>query len=158
MAHPNLALIQALRQASANLRANMPYAWGHHGACNCGHILQVVTHLSKEEILEYAQTGIGEWTEMAQGWCETTNVPVDTLISKLGAIGLTPTDIHNLEYLQDRVILEKLPGGIRWLQKNKREDVVLYFETMAHVLEEKLISSIEIPKLVTNSHRVAAIV
>jgi hypothetical protein len=36
--------------------------------------------------------------------------------------------------------------------------VVLYFETMAHVLEEKLISSIEIPKLVTNSHRVAAIV
>jgi hypothetical protein len=147
MAHPNLALIQALRQASVNLRNNMPYAWGHHGACNCGHILQVVTHLSKEEILEYAQTGIGEWTEIASGWCETTSLPVDILISRLEAMGLTATDIHNLEYLQDRKILEKLPGGMRWLQKNKRADVVLYFETMANVLEEMLICSIQIPKL-----------
>ncbi|HJW17210.1 MAG TPA: hypothetical protein VJ499_08815 [Flavisolibacter sp.] len=158
MAHPNLALIQALRQAADNLRSNVPYAWGHHGACNCGHILQVVTHLSKEEILEYAQTGIGEWTEIAQGRCETTNVPVDMLISKLGGIGLTATDIHNLEYLQDRVILEKLPGGIRWLQKNRREDVILYFETMADVLEERLISTIEIPKPEIGLHLAEAMV
>jgi hypothetical protein len=69
------------------------------------------------------------------------------LVSRLEAIGLTATDIHNLEYLQDRKILEKLPGGMRWLQKNKRADVVLYFETMANVLEEMLICSIQIPKL-----------
>jgi hypothetical protein len=157
MAHPNLTLIQALRQAACNLRNGLPYAWGHHGACNCGHILQVVTHLSKEEILNYAHSGIGEWTEIAQSWCETTRLPVDLLVSKLEAIGLTATDIHNLEYLQDRTILNKLPGGFRWLQKNQREDVILYFETMAEVLEEKLISSIEIPMVANASLHVAAI-
>lgn len=147
MAHPNLTLIQALRQAAHNLRNGVSYTWGHHGACNCGHLLQVVTHLSKEEILQYAHTGIGEWTEIAQSWCETTSVPVDMLVSKLEAIGLTATDIHNLEYLQEREILHKIPGGFRWLQKNKREDVILYFETMADVLEEKLISAIDIPEV-----------
>jgi hypothetical protein len=62
------------------------------------------------------------------------------MIAKLQAIGLTPTDIHNLEYLQDREILEALPGGFKWLKRNVREDVVLYFETMASVLEEKLLN------------------
>ena len=144
MAHPNLALVQALRQAAVNLRNGAPYAWGHHGACNCGHILQVVTQLNKEEILRYAQSGIGEWTEIAQSWCPTTNVPVGMMVSKLEGIGLTATDIHNLEYLQDKRILDKLPGGFRWLQKNQRDDVILYFETMADALEEKLISCIDI--------------
>ena len=144
MAHPNLVLIQALRQAAGNLRNGAPYAWGHHGACNCGHILQVVTRLSKEEILRYAQSGLGEWTEIAQSWCPATNVPVGLMVSKLEAIGLTASDIHNLEYLQDKGILDKLPGGFRWLQKNLRDDVILYFETMADALEEKLISHIDI--------------
>lgn len=65
MAYPNLTLIGALRQAATNLRQGAHYAWGHHGACNCGHVLQVVTHLTKEEILKYAHTDMGEWTEMA---------------------------------------------------------------------------------------------
>jgi hypothetical protein len=33
------------------------------------------------------------------------------------------------------------------LQKNQREDVVLYFETMADVLEEKLINRIDITQV-----------
>ena len=150
MAHPNLALIGALRQAACNLRNGTPYAWGHHGSCNCGQVLQVITHLSKEEILHYAHTGIGEWTEMAEEYCGFTQVPAYLMISKLEAIGLTPTDIHCLEYLQDREILEHLPGGFRWLQKNVKEDVILYFETMADVLQEKLLQSIELPELGTN--------
>jgi hypothetical protein len=147
MAHPNLALIGALRQAAHNLRNGAPYAWGHHGSCNCGQMLQVITHLSREEILHYAHTGIGEWTEMAEEYCGLTQVPAYLMISKLEAIGLTPTDIHCLEYLQDREILERLPGGFRWLQKNVREDVALYFETMADVLQEKLLQHIELPEL-----------
>ncbi len=147
MAHPNLALIGALRQAARNLRNSVPYAWGHHGSCNCGQVLQVITHLSKEEILHYAHTGMGEWTEMAQEYCGLTQVPAYLMISKLEAIGLTPTDIHCLEYLQDREILEHLPGGFQWLKKNVREDVILYFETMADVLQEKLLQHIELPEL-----------
>lgn len=146
MAHPNLALIGALRQAAVNLREGAHYAWGHHGSCNCGHVLQVVTHLSKEEILKYAHTGIGEWTEIAESYCGVTSAPADLLISKLEAIGLTPTDIHSLEYLQDREVLGVLPGGFRWLQKNRREDVIEYFETFAQLLEDKLLQHIPIPK------------
>jgi len=149
MAHPNLTLIGALRQAAQNLRNGAPYAWGNHGACNCGQVLQVVTHLSKDDILRYAHTGIGEWTEIAEEYCGITQVPAYLMVSKLEAIGLTPTDIHCLEYLKDREILERLPGGFRWLQKNVREDVMLYFETMADVLEEKLLHYIDLPRLDT---------
>jgi len=145
MAHPNLTLIGALRQAASNLDNGAHYAWGHHGSCNCGHLLQVVTHLSKEEILQRAHTGIGEWTEIAESVCDVTGLPAHEMIGRLQAIGLTPTDIHNLEYLQDRDVLELLPGGFRWLKKNVREDVVLYFQTMASWLEEKLVSHIELP-------------
>ena len=69
------------------------------------------------------------------------------LISKLEKLGLTPTDIHNLEYLEDRNVLENLPGGFRWLKKNVREDVVVYFETFASLLEEEIISHVALPEL-----------
>ncbi len=145
MAYSNLTLIGALRQAAQNLRQGAPYAWGNHGACNCGHVLQVVTHLSRQEILKYAHTGIGEWTEIAEEYCGVTNAPAQLMVSKLEAIGLTPTDIHCLEYLKDKSVLERLPGGFRWLQKNVREDVILYFETFAQMLEEQLLRRIDIP-------------
>jgi hypothetical protein len=146
MAYPNLTLIGALRQAASNLEGGAPYAWGHHGACNCGHVLQVVTHLTKEEILRHAHTGIGEWTELAEESCAVSSAPAYLMIAKLEAIGLTPTDIHCLEYLKDRAVLEQLRGGFRWLQKNVREDVVLYFRTFAQLLEDKLLQHIEIPR------------
>src|SRR5438093_8888950 len=101
MAHPNLTLIGALRKAAQNLQKGAYYAWGNHGACNCGHVLQVVTHLTQEEILRYAQTGIGEWTEIAEDYCTISNAPAYMLVSKLEALGLTPSDIHYLEYLKD---------------------------------------------------------
>lgn len=145
MANPNLVLIEALRNTANRLRSGSHYAWGNHGSCNCGNLLQVITHLSKEEILTYAQTGIGEWTELAEDYCGVTEAPVSLLLKKLQETGLTPTDIHHLEYLDDREVLNALPGGFRWLKRNQREDVILYFETFATLLEEKLIDSIEIP-------------
>lgn len=147
MAHPNLQLIEALRKAAQNLRNGAHYAWGHHGSCNCGHILQVVTRLNKKEILEHAQTVYGEWTEIAEDYCGVSNAPAYLLVSKLEKLGLTPTDIHNLEYLQDTAVLKNLPGGFRWLKRNLREDVIMYFETMAGMLEEELLKRIEVPKV-----------
>lgn len=145
MAHPNITLINALRMAALNIRNGAHYAWGHHGSCNCGHVLQVVTQLNKEEIVRYAQTVYGEWTEIAEEYCGISNAPAYLLISELEKLGLSPTDIHHLEYLTDREILNNLPGGFRWLQKNVREDVVVYFETFATLLEDKLIASVELP-------------
>ena len=147
MARPNSELIDALRGAAQNLRNGAHYAWGSHGSCNCGHLLQVVTHLSKEEIIRHAQTVCGEWTEIAEDYCGVTNAPAYLLVSKLERLGLTPTDIHNLEYLEDKDVLANLPGGFRWLKRNLREDVIVYFETMAEMLEEELLKKIELPSV-----------
>jgi len=145
MAYPSATLIIALRETATRLRDGAYYAWGHHGACNCGNLLQVVTALNKEEILNSAHTGFGEWTELAEDFCPVSDAPINLLISKLEAIGLTPTDIHNLEYLEDRKVLEKLPGGFKWLKKNNREHVILYFDTFAGILEEAWLETDELP-------------
>lgn len=145
MAHPNIKLIAALRTAAQNLRDGADYAWGHHGSCNCGHILQVITCLNKKEILEHAQTMCGEWTEIAEEYCGVTNAPAYLLLSKLEKLGLTPTDIHNLEYLEDKTVLENLPGGFQWLKRNVREDVIVYFETMAEMVETQLLKKGKLP-------------
>lgn len=141
MANPNKELIHALRETANRLRNGATYAWGNHGACNCGNLLQVITPLSRQEIMSYAQTGIGEWTELAEEFCGVSQAPVDLLLSKLIEAGLTPSDIHNLEYLDNREVLENLPGGFRWLKRNERNDVIAYFETFADMLEAKLLAS-----------------
>ncbi|MDZ4070228.1 MAG: hypothetical protein U1C70_00265 [Sediminibacterium sp.] len=145
MAIPTLALIGALRETAKRLEEGAQYAWGNHGSCNCGNLLQVITDLSKEEILTYAHTGIGEWTELAEEYCGVTDAPISLLLKKLQDTGLTPTDIHNLEYLEDRTVLNALPGGFRWLKRNQRADVILYFRTYADLLEEQLIAQIPLP-------------
>ncbi|WP_217606746.1 hypothetical protein [Chitinophaga sp. GbtcB8] len=145
MAQPNIELIAALRETAKRLKNGAPYAWGNHGTCNCGNLLQVVTNLSKDDILYYAQTGIGEWTELAEEYCVVSNAPVAMLITRLLEKGLTPTDIHNIEYLQDRDVLDRLPGGFRWLKRNQRDDVVVYLETFATLLEDKLLQQVEVP-------------
>lgn len=139
MANPSIALVAALRAAARNLNNGAHYAWGHHGACNCGHLLQVITQLDEKEILVHAQTGPGEWTEIAAESCAVTGVPVSLLLSKLEATGLTPTDIHHIEYLNDKEVLQSLPGGFRWLKKNSRQDVIDYFEALAALLEAQLL-------------------
>lgn len=144
MAYPNTILIDALRKAAAQLRNGAYYEWGNHGACNCGHLLQVVTFLSKKEIQHYALSMEGEWTEIAEAWCPVTDAPVNLLMSKLEGIGLTPSDIHHLEYLSNTEVLNHLPGGFRWLARNQREDVILYFDTMASILEDKMLSHVKI--------------
>jgi hypothetical protein len=144
MATASIELISALRETATRLRNGAHYAWGHHGACNCGNLLQTVTNLSEGEILRHAHTGIGEWTELAQEFCPATNAPLTLVISRLEAIGLTPSDIHHIEYLTDKEVLHHLPGGFRWLKRNKREDAIDYFEAFAHMLEEILAQQIRI--------------
>jgi hypothetical protein len=101
-------------------------------------LLQVLTPFTKNDILKIAQTGIGEWTELAEEYCEVTNLPVHDLLGALQRAGLTPVDIHNIEYLEDRKVLEALPGGFRWLKRNLREDVILYLETFGMLLQKDL--------------------
>jgi len=144
MAKPTIELINALRETATRLTNGAHYAWGHHGACNCGNLLQTVTKLTEGEILRYAHTGLGEWTELATEFCPVTNAPLTLVITRLEEIGLTPTDIHHIEYLNDKEVLQHLPGGFRWLKRNKREDAIAYFEAFANLLEEKLLQQIDV--------------
>lgn len=144
MAKASLELISALRQTATRLKNGAHYAWGHHGACNCGNLVQTVTQLTEGEIIRYAHTGIGEWTELAEDFCSTTNAPITLMMTKLEALGLTPTDIHHIEYVDDKEVLQYIPGGFRWLKRNKREDVIAYFEAFANMLEEKLALQLDI--------------
>lgn len=144
MATPTIELISALRETASKLRNGAHYAWGHHGACNCGNLLQTVTSLTEGEILRYAHTGTGEWTELAEEFCPVTNAPLTLLLTRLQEIGLTPSDIHHIEYLTDKEVLKHLEGGFRWLKRNKKEDAIAYFEAFANLLEEKLALQVKI--------------
>ena len=144
MAKPSIELIAALRETASRLRNGAHYAWGHHGACNCGNLVQVVCNLTQGEIIRYAHTGTGEWTELAEEYCGITNAPYTLLVSKLQDLGLTPTDIQHIEYLDDKEVLQYIEGGFRWLKRNKREDAIAYFEAFANMLEEKMALQINI--------------
>jgi hypothetical protein len=145
MAKPTLELIKALRSAALSLRGGVPYAWGHHGQCNCGHLLQHLSLKSDVEILKIARTGNGEWSEIAEEYCPVSDLPVYALLTEMQKAGLQPTDVHHLEYLSDRAVLERLPGGFRWLKRNRREDVIDYFETYADWLEDQLANLVRLP-------------
>ncbi len=150
MAQPTIELIQALRLTAKNLENGAYHSWGHHGACNCGNLVQSVTEFTKDEILRYAHDGAGEWTELAIDFCPITNAPLALIFHKLEAIGLTPTDIHHIEYLSDVEVLNNLIGGKRWLRRNKKQDAIAYFETFANLLEEKLLKTINIDTVLEN--------
>ncbi len=140
MAKATIELINALRLTATSLRNGAYHSWGHHGACNCGNLVQSVTTFTKEEILAYAHTGTGEWTELAEEYCATTHAPLSLVFAKLQEVGLNSSDIHHVEYLSDRDVLTHLPGGFRWLKRNKKEDAIEYFEAFANLLEEKWVS------------------
>lgn len=150
MAQPTIELIQALRLTAKNLENGAYHSWGHHGACNCGNLVQSVTKFTKDEILRYAHDGAGEWTELAIDFCPITNAPLALIFHKLEEIGLTPTDIHHIEYLSDVEVLNNLSGGKRWLKRNKKEDAIAYFESFANVLEEKILETINIDTVLQN--------
>jgi len=155
MAVATASLITAFREAAARLRNGTHYAWGHHGACNCGQLVQGLTNFTENEILRYAHTGLGEWTELGEEHCMQTGTPLVLLVATLQEAGLTPTDIHHIEYLSDKKVLRALPGGFRWLQKNRREDVIIYFETFATILEDEFTrQSVDVQELFRTLERI----
>ncbi len=148
MAIASYRLIEALRETAQNLQNGAPYAWGHHGQCNCGNLAQVLTDFTETEIQAYAQTGAGEWTEIATQYCPISGMPVDMLVAKLMDAGLNPTDLHHLEYLNDKKVLQYLDGGFRWLRRNQRADAIDYFEAYANMLESKMLDAAVIEALI----------
>lgn len=127
--------IQILRNTATRLAGNLHYAWGHMGSCNCGHLVQEVTELSKAEIHAYAMQRYGDWSTQVREYCPSSGLPIDWIIEQLLAAGFTTRELHELEYLENDQVLKFLPGGKRWLARNKREDVVAYLQAWADKLE-----------------------
>ena len=139
MAKSNPILINKLREAATQIESGADYNWGHVGKCNCGHLLQAVSPMSSTEIYKKAQIQkLDEWSEYANDYCPASGVPMDDMIDTLMELGLDLDDIHHLEYLSNKLVLEALPGGFRYLQKGNRDDAVTYMKTWADVLELEL--------------------
>ena len=138
MARPSVLLVDALRTTAARLEANAPYAWGHHGACNCGHLVQTLCGLTPARIHRVALERDGDWEALANAYCPTSGYAIDDVISELVAAGLTIEDLGHLEKLDDPAVLAGLPGGSRWLRRNVRDDVIAYLRAWASLLEPAL--------------------
>jgi len=150
MAKASFNLIAALRETAHRLKSGGDYHWAHVGKCNCGHLAQTVTGLSASAIFQRAREHrLEEWTEYAHDYCPMNGYPMSDVMDALLAIGLEHRDIHHLEYLSDMRVLTRLPGGMRYLRRNQPDDVALYIETWADLLEEQMINqSDEAAKLI----------
>ena len=138
MAKATRQLVEALRKSAAGLSAGDCYEWGHAGRCNCGHLVQHVSGKTSSEIIKSFGPQLDEWTEHASDYCSSTGLPVQGLFDDLESVGFFAADVRNLEYLRDANVLNRLPAEKRYLKHNDREDVALYMNTMAELLEEEL--------------------
>jgi hypothetical protein len=131
MAKLNRQVIEALRTTAKRLQDGAEYQWGHAGACNCGHLAQTVTRRTQREIYSMVN---GEWSEHLNDFCPITGQAVEDVAAQMIAFGFTPSELTDLEWLGDPRVLERIPGR-RHLRRNDRDDVVLYLQTWAQMLE-----------------------
>ncbi|SNR57456.1 hypothetical protein [Hymenobacter mucosus] len=152
MAQRTLAVIQALRDTAHRLATQAPYQWGHMGSCNCGHLAQTVTKLTKAEIHARAMQRYGDWERQLIDYCPTSGLPIDVTIDEMLALGFTRQDLTHLERLSDPTIRRAIPFEQRnALRHNQRDDVVLYLRTWADLLEADLLDSISLPSLTSSA-------
>ncbi len=147
MAKANLFLIQTLHRAAQKIAKNTSYQWGHMGSCNCGHLAQEITHLSKGDIHAHAMRKSGDWSEQSEEYCPQSGYPMDLMISQMLDAGLDIEDFKNLEKLSDHHVIKALGKEGTNLSYNKRDDVVKYMMAWATLLEEELVASIKLPEL-----------
>jgi hypothetical protein len=145
MARVTVELITAFRRTINNLKNNAPYEWGHMGACNCGNLAQEITRLSKAEIHRYAMQKSGDWNDQLIDYCPTSGYPMDLMINKLVEAGLTIDELKHLEKLSDPKVLSHIELPKRHhLQKNRKEDFILYLETWTFILENEWIGKFNV--------------
>jgi hypothetical protein len=138
MAIASVKLIDILQQTIVLLNDSEQYQWGHSGACNCGHLAQVITGYDKAQIHYWAMQKGGDWTDNSSDYCQSSGYEIDRVIEIMLGAGLQLEDIQDIENLSNPKILEHLPGGRRMLNHNQKEDVILYFRTWVDLLEQEL--------------------
>lgn len=140
MARSSAKLVAALRQTADRLSQGDNYQWGHMGSCNCGHLAQTITHYNKGQIHGAAMRRHGDWAEQLRDYCPQSGLPLDEIIDQMLDWGFSTADLSHLERLSDPFVLEAMPPNRRSLKHNVRNDVVLYLETWAALLELELLA------------------
>lgn len=131
-------LIRALRESALEIKSKKNYHWGHMGKCNCGYLAQKLSPLSSGEIHKIAMTGYGDWNEQLRDYCPSSGFPMDRLIFDLLQFGLSCEELANLENLSDPKILLETKKVKSNLQFNDPDDVALYMNTWAFLLEKEI--------------------
>jgi hypothetical protein len=144
MAKASIELVIAIRNTIKNLKHADNYQWGHMGACNCGFLAQEITKFRKDEIHKRAMQGHGDWTEQLNDYCSDSGMPMEEVISLMLDAGLDIDDLKHLERLSDPKILRTLPSPHKVLRHNHKEDVILYYQAWAILLELDMISEVQI--------------
>lgn len=139
-------LVVALRSTAARLARGAGYQWGHFGACNCGHLAQTLTRRSTAEIHRAAldrkstweMSPVDDWADAAVEYCPLSGLPIDDIITEMLDAGLSLEEIQHLEQLSDPRVRKRLPEDRRFLRRNSRDDLVIYLEAWAKLVEEEL--------------------
>ena len=85
----------------------------------------------------------GDWKDQTIDHCTTTGLTIDHIIASMMELGLTRNDIVHLERLSDQRVLRRISLDRRQkMDHRKREDVVLYMQEFARMLEEELLESV----------------
>lgn len=137
MAKPTIELITALRATADRLDEGVKFHWNHMGSCNCGHLAQTLTKLSKKELHQMALENHGDWSEQAREYCPQSGYPLDTVIDKMIGVGMNVMDIANLERLGDDRVLARIDDELKPLDYRDRDDAILYMRELADLLEER---------------------
>ena len=131
-------LATALRKTAERIEDGAYYQWTNQGACNCGHLAQTLTTRSRAEIHSMALEKAGDWSEHVVDYCPTSRYPIDHVITTMLDAGLSRRDLSDLERLRSNAVRVRLPEGRRALDYRNRDDVVLYMQTWADLLEEQV--------------------
>ena len=147
MARNTIEVIQVLRNTADKLAKSSNYQWGHMGSCNCGYLAQEITNFSSAEIHNRAMQKHGDWNEQLNDYCPTSGLLMDDLISTILDFGFDSDDLKHLEKLSDKNILSRLPASHKYLNHNNKSHVVIYINTWAKLIEEKLADKVQINEL-----------
>lgn len=156
MAKKSVEIINALRATASKLGEGSEYMWGHMGSCNCGNLAQIVTNYTRSEIHSLAMAGRGDWNEQLNDYCKNTGIPLERVMFELITFGFSIEDLQHLEKLNDPDILKRFPKEKQYLRHNYRNDVIVYLNEWANMLEEQMLDKIKLPDFEINKESIYA--
>lgn len=136
--------IDVLKRAIEKLEGGARHSWMDSASCNCGILAQSCLNMEYRQfenlmyLSEPSFTSLGvSWGDKAENQkkCAVTGIPLHVIFESLFSAGFTPDELHELEYLSNKDILNKT--GFSYLDKYYKENLVKYLTAWVSILEEQ---------------------